>query len=103
VGRTLPALVEGPGKEQELVWEARLEGMAPEIDGKLYLSDLEPPSGGAPARSGDIAMVEITASHDYDLVGRVTEIREGLPRSTPPLASHAARQIPTGSPLRVLA
>ena len=50
VGRTLPALVEGPGKEQELVWEARLQGMAPEIDGKLYLSDLEPPSGGAPAR-----------------------------------------------------
>ena len=102
VGRTLPALVEGPGKEQELVWEARLEGMAPEIDGKLYLSDLEPPSGGAPARAGDIAMVEITASHDYDLVGRVVEIRESLPESDRPLASHAARQIPTGSPLRVL-
>ena len=77
--------------------------MAPEIDGKLYLSDLEPPSGGAPARAGDIAMVEITASHDYDLVGRVTEIRESLPRSAAPMASHGARQIPTGSPLRVLA
>jgi hypothetical protein len=50
-----------------------------------------------------MAMVEITASHDYDLVGRVTEIRESLPRSATPLASHAARQIPTGSPLRVLA
>ncbi len=41
----------GPGrrarrKDTELVWEARLEGMAPEIDGKLYLSDLEPPAGG---------------------------------------------------------
>jgi len=103
VGRTLPALVEGPGQEQEMVWEARLQGMAPEIDGKLYLSDLEPPSGGAPARPGDIALVEITASHDYDLVGRVTEIRESLPCSAAPLASHAARQIPTGSPLRVLA
>ena len=44
-GRKLPALVEGPSKENELVWEARLEGMAPEIDGKLYLTDLEPPAG----------------------------------------------------------
>jgi len=102
VGRTLPALVEGPDKEQELVWEARLEGMAPEIDGKLYLTDLEPQSGGAPARAGDIAMVEIIESHDYDLVGRVVEIRQS-PRSAAPLASNPARRIPTGSPLRVLA
>ena len=43
---------------------------------------------------GDMAIVEITASHDYDLVGRVMEVRESLPRSATPLASHAARQIP---------
>ncbi len=104
VGQTLPALVEeGPSRDQEFVWEARLQGMAPEIDGKLYLSDLEPASGGAPARPGDIAMVEIGESHDYDLVGRVTQIRESLPRAAAPLPSHAARQISTGSPLRVLA
>ncbi len=42
VGKTFPALVEGPSKDTELVWEARLQGMAPEIDGKLYLSDLLP-------------------------------------------------------------
>src|ERR1700680_722848 len=35
VGRTLTALIEGPARDQEFVWEARLEGMAPEIRGKL--------------------------------------------------------------------
>jgi len=35
------ALVEGPSKDTPLVWEARLECMAPEIDGKLYLNDIE--------------------------------------------------------------
>ncbi len=27
------------------MWEARLESMAPDIDGKLYLTDIELPSG----------------------------------------------------------
>jgi ribosomal protein S12 methylthiotransferase len=40
---TFTALVEGPSKDNPLVWEARLEGMAPEIDGKLYLTDIELP------------------------------------------------------------
>src|SRR6267378_517390 len=41
--RALTALVEGPSKDNPLVWEARLESMAPEIDGKLYLTDIELP------------------------------------------------------------
>src|SRR3990172_13171175 len=75
-GRKLAALVEGPSKENALVWEARLEGMAPEIDGKLYLTDLEPPAGGRAALSGDMVTVEITETHDYDLVGRVIDVSE---------------------------
>ena len=39
-GQRATALVEGPSKDTPLVWEARLEGMAPEIDGKLYLNDI---------------------------------------------------------------
>src|SRR5258706_14851223 len=46
-GRTATALVEGPSKENPLVWEARLQGMAPDIDGKLYLTDIELPDGQA--------------------------------------------------------
>jgi ribosomal protein S12 methylthiotransferase len=52
--QTYTALVEGPSKDNPLVWEARLEGMAPDIDGKVYLTDIELSSGeiatGAPLR-----------------------------------------------------
>ena len=80
----LHAMVEGPSKDTDLVWEARLEGMAPEIDGKLYLTEFrrrERRRRSAAARH--VATVEITESHDYDLVGRVVEIRRrrtALPR-----------------------
>ena len=107
VGQTLPALVEGPSKDTELVWEARLQGMAPEIDGKIYLNDLEPTSGGRAAQVGDISLVEITESHDYDLVGRVVEIQEALPGARLSPASVAMAPVPvqkisTGAALRVL-
>ncbi|HEY2342323.1 MAG TPA: hypothetical protein VGH90_04795, partial [Chthoniobacteraceae bacterium] len=102
VGQKLAALVEGPSKDTELVWEARLAGMAPEIDGKVYLSDLEPPDGGRAAQRGDMVTVEITKSHDYDLVGRVLEVREALPRIASTIVA-PARTISTGAALRVLA
>jgi len=103
VGQTLPALVEGQSRDQEFLWEARLEGMAPEIDGKLYLTDIQPDPDGDHARPGDVARVEITKALDYDLVGRVVHIEERLPRSAEPLPVHAARQISTATPLRILA
>jgi len=107
--RVFTALVEGPSKDNPLVWEARLEGMAPEIDGKLYLTDIELPSGEI-AEAGDIAHVEITKTDAYDLIGRVAEIlprpagRVGLePVSMPPLpAAEKLHRIATGAPLRVL-
>ena len=107
--QTFTALIEGPSKDNPLVWEARLEGMAPEIDGKLYLTDIELASGDV-AEAGDIARVEITKTDAYDLIGRVVEI---LPRpaardrtfhvSLPPgPASEKLHRIATGAPLRVL-
>lgn len=102
VGRSLPALIEGPSREQEFVWEARLQGMAPEIDGKLYLTDIEP-QPGVTVRPGDMAKVEITKALEYDLIGRVLEIEERPPRSAAPLPMHVARQISTATPLRILA
>jgi ribosomal protein S12 methylthiotransferase len=103
VGQTLPVLIEGPSRDHEFVWEARLEGMAPEIDGKLYLTDIQPQPDRAPARSGDIATVEITKSLDYDLVGRVIAVQESLPHPVASMPSHPARQISTATPLRILA
>ena len=108
-GRTATALVEGPSKENPLVWEGRLEGMAPDIDGKLYLTDIELPTGEV-AGEGDVARVEITKTDAYDLVGRVVEL---LPRAAAPATAELARgaaaplpeklhRIATGAPLRVL-
>jgi tRNA A37 methylthiotransferase MiaB len=105
--RMFAALIEGPSKDNPLVWEARLEGMAPDIDGQLYLTDIELP-GGEVAEAGDVARVEITKTDAYDLIGRVVEI---LPR---PAARAGAGAVPmppveklhriaTGAPLRVLA
>src|SRR5277367_3850766 len=107
-GRTATALVEGPSKDNPLVWEARLEGMAPDIDGKLYLTDIELPNGET-AATGDVARVEITKADTYDLIGRVVEIlprpmqRElaHVPASRVPPAEKLHR-IATGAPLRVL-
>jgi ribosomal protein S12 methylthiotransferase len=105
--RTPTALIEGPSKDNPLVWEARLEGMAPDIDGKLYLTDIELPSGEV-AEAGDVARVEITKTDAYDLIGRVVEI---LPRpaardgagSVPMPPVEKLHRIATGAPLRVLA
>ena len=78
-GRRVTALVEGPSKDTPLVWEARLEGMAPEIDGKLYLNDIEVAGTSISARPGDMVTAEITETHEYDMVGRVVEILD-VPR-----------------------
>jgi len=107
--RAFTALIEGPSKENPLIWEARLEGMAPEIDGKLYLTDIELP-GGEVTEAGDVARVEIAKTDAYDLIGRVVEI---LPRPgarsdasvapMPPVAAaEKLHRIATGAPLRVL-
>jgi ribosomal protein S12 methylthiotransferase len=104
-GRTATALVEGPSKDNPLVWEARLEGMAPDIDGKLYLTDIEL-SDGRIAVAGDVTHVEITKTDAYDLIGRVVEIQSRTATPTPTIAStdppEKLTRISTGAPLRVL-
>ena len=104
--RTETALVEGLSKDNPLVWEARLESMAPDIDGKLYLTDIELPSGEV-ASSGDVVRVEITKTDAYDVIGRVVEIfprPDVRPMPPVPIAPPAETltRISTGAPLRVL-
>ncbi|MGC1933433.1 MAG: hypothetical protein WA681_00320, partial [Candidatus Acidiferrales bacterium] len=92
VGKTFAAMLEGPSAETEFVWTARHEGMAPDIDGKIYVteivgvndaSELPPP--------GTMARIEITEARDYDLIGRAVEIL-----ATPAVAS-ASANIPAPS------
>jgi ribosomal protein S12 methylthiotransferase len=104
--RTATALIEGPSTDNPLVWEARLEGMAPEIDGKVYVTDVELPSGEV-TQSGDVVRLEITKADAYDLIGRVVEITmPAKTRSTLEMAatmpSETVTRISTGAPLRVL-
>jgi ribosomal protein S12 methylthiotransferase len=95
IGRRLPALIEGPSAETEHLLAARLQGMAPEIDGQLLINDgldeLAAAAGpGAAAGSGAaataaaataanpypaLATVEITEAHPNDLVGRIVARR----------------------------
>ena len=75
VGKTFTAMLEGPSKDTELVWEARLEGMAPEIDGKVYITEIAGVTDAAQLPPpGTMARVEITEARDYDLIGRAVEI-----------------------------
>ena len=39
IGQEFSVLVEGPSADSELVWQARLQTQAPEIDGVCYISD----------------------------------------------------------------
>ena len=104
--RTVAALIEGPSKDNPLVWEARIEGMAPDIDGKFYLTDIELPSGEI-AAAGDVAQVQVDKTDAYDLIGRVIEIRRRATVRPAPWVPGTPRaekltRISTGAALRVL-
>jgi ribosomal protein S12 methylthiotransferase len=77
VGQTMQVMLDGPSKDTDLIWEARLQGMAPEIDGKVYVTEFEGVDDAAelPA-AGTLATIEITEAKDYDLIGRVTEFEK---------------------------
>jgi ribosomal protein S12 methylthiotransferase len=62
VGSVLEVLVDGRSEETDRLLEGRHEGLAPEIDGVVYIND------GA-ASGGDLVNVEITDAAVYDLVG----------------------------------
>jgi ribosomal protein S12 methylthiotransferase len=94
----LHAILEGPSKDTDLIWEARLEGMAPEIDGKVYITEFVGVNDAAALPPpGSLATIEITGTKDYDLIGRVLEIHPS-PRSRP-----AATPIPTNQFFPILA
>lgn len=105
VGRTEIALMEGPSAESEWLWQARLEGMAPDIDGKVYVNDVVLAGGNSIEserlpQAGDLVHVEITEAHDYDLVGRVTGIAR---RAGRPALDTEARKVATSAPVHRIA
>jgi ribosomal protein S12 methylthiotransferase len=94
VGSVLEVLVDGPSEETDLLLEGRHAGLAPEIDGVVYINSgtshptrqprasSHPPAPRLPRQApphedsplpeaGDLVSVEITDAAGYDLVGRI--------------------------------
>jgi ribosomal protein S12 methylthiotransferase len=66
-GRTVEAIVEGPSAEHEHLLEGRLRSQAPEIDGRLLITD----AGARDLAPGAIVSVKIEKTFDYDVTGSV--------------------------------
>jgi len=64
IGSVMEVLVDGISEETERLLEGRHQGLAPEIDGVVYIND-------GTARAGEMVKVEITDAGAYDLVGQV--------------------------------
>lgn len=89
VGRTLPMLIEGPCEETEHLLQARHQGLAPEVDGRVLINDV---AGDGPLpfalATGRIVDVEITDAFADDSVGRIVGFDAA--RSTAGLATREA-------------
>jgi ribosomal protein S12 methylthiotransferase len=69
VGRTLPVLVDGVPADSDLLLCGRTEGQAPEIDGRVILTDAP-----GPLEPGTFVRVRIDEAHAFDLVGAAVEV-----------------------------
>ena len=69
IGSTIEVMVDGISEESELLLEGRHEGLAPEIDGVVYLAQRDAAVPGA----GDFVKAQITDASAYDLVGQLSE------------------------------
>ncbi len=64
IGKTLDVLVEGAHEESEMILCGRTEGQAPEIDGRVLITDAP-----GPLWPGHLVPVRILEAHPHDLVG----------------------------------
>ena len=88
IGEKITVMLEGPLKATDLVWEGRHEGMAPEIDGSVYITEFDGVNDAADLPApGTLATIEVTEAKDYDLIGRAVQFSRapvGGPISAPP-------------------
>ncbi len=66
-GTVVSAIVEGPSEESEYLLEGRLRSQAPEIDGRLLVTD----AGDRALTPGQVVSVRIERTFDYDVSGAV--------------------------------
>jgi ribosomal protein S12 methylthiotransferase len=68
IGKTFRVLFEGTAQESDLLWQARHEGQAAEIDGYILINDA--PENFKP-KIGEFYTVEVTEAHSYDLICKI--------------------------------
>jgi ribosomal protein S12 methylthiotransferase len=68
IGKTFRVLFEGASQESDLLWQARHQGQAAEIDGYILINDA--PDNFEP-KVGEFYTVEVTEAHNYDLISRI--------------------------------
>jgi ribosomal protein S12 methylthiotransferase len=68
IGKQFDLVLEGSSEETDLLLEGRTPMHAPEIDGKVFVSDFPEDTIPEPGR---FYRCEITEAHDYDLVARI--------------------------------
>ena len=73
IGKEIDVLVDGVSDESELVMEGRYWGQAPEVDGKVFLSEGE-------AEAGQMRKAIVSAASDYDLVADLIDDGDANPR-----------------------
>jgi ribosomal protein S12 methylthiotransferase len=71
IGSHAQVMVDGVSEEHEWVVTARLAGQAPDIDARVYLTEVD----SASVRAGQILDVEIVGARQYDLIARPVEIQ----------------------------
>jgi ribosomal protein S12 methylthiotransferase len=65
-GEQVRLMIDGPSSEHDLVWRARTEGQAPDIDPVVYLTETDPTT----LSGGQFITAELVGSRGYDLVAR---------------------------------
>ncbi len=99
IGARMQVLVEGPSKDTDFVWEARHQGMASDIDGKIYITEFIGVSeASALPPPGTLATIEVTESKDYDLIGRAIEFASPSPAVAQRISSDSKNLFPILSP-----
>lgn len=71
VGTTIPVMIDGVSDESEYLLDARHEGQAPEIDGKVVVCDLA-------AAPGEVHRVRVLDSNAHDLIATADLTRTSL-------------------------
>jgi len=81
IGSVVDVLIEGVSEETEWLLEGRHEGLAPEIDGVVYINDVvdnlthssRARQGASVPVPGEMVKIEVTDAALYDLVGHIVE------------------------------